>query len=468
LRPERCSIAASTLAVGLTLLIAGCTTIDDISKYIEDDDEIFGSDATPDADEPYRTLGEAPDEAPEGLSALERNAVAEGLVADRDKARYTDEELRNRYETEAEDGAAFEPVEQPEEEEAVAQTEPSDEPFEEPAEAAVASAEPDPAVPAEPEPVIPATPEAAPPSDTAVTVPIIEPASRAVLESRERADAVRDTPAARARRRDSEYGTGTVRTQDPVREPVQEQAEIPREVLPEIPEPAPAPQRQTATADVPLPTQAAPQPVARAANPDTISGFKSQFTEQFNASGGMLRTAPNPQLPRSDSVLDPAPAPQGPQRTDALIAAIPDPLPRAASAELVTVASSETRSVNGAPAVFFQAGTIFFNDGSSRLSNADKAKLKQIAALQRDHGAQLRVVGHASQRTKDMPTERHKLANFSISLDRANAVSRALLDYGVPAGAIAVTAASDSQPVAFEYMPRGEAQNRRAEVFIEY
>jgi len=82
-------------------------------------------------------------------------------------------------------------------------------------------------------------------------------------------------------------------------------------------------------------------------------------------------------------------------------------------------------------------------------------------------GAYVRVVGHASMRTRDMDPFEHTLANFNMSVERANAVAQALIDNGVPPGQLIVDAVGDTQPIFSEAMPSGEQGNRRAEIFLE-
>ncbi|MQX35538.1 OmpA family protein [Roseospira navarrensis] len=115
-----------------------------------------------------------------------------------------------------------------------------------------------------------------------------------------------------------------------------------------------------------------------------------------------------------------------------------------------------------------RVAVIYFADGSSRLSGQDRQVLSQVAALQRQYGGVLRVVGHASSRTGATDIARHKLANFNVSLARANNVADALMRSGVPGQFLFVGAASDSQPVYYEIMPTGEAGNRRTEIYLDY
>ena len=76
------------------------------------------------------------------------------------------------------------------------------------------------------------------------------------------------------------------------------------------------------------------------------------------------------------------------------------------------------------------------------------------------------VIGHASQRTRDMDTDRHNRVNQKISQDRADAVTRQLIRLGISAGDIGVSAISDSRPLYYEFMPSGEAGNRRTEIYL--
>ncbi|MDE0391700.1 MAG: hypothetical protein OXI57_06470 [Rhodospirillales bacterium] len=98
-------LALGPLAFGL--LVGGCSAIEDTTDYIgdlfsyvEDDDAIFGENAVPGGDEPYRSLGEVPNEAPAMSSAEERAALTAGLEADREKAQHTADAVRARVDPE--------------------------------------------------------------------------------------------------------------------------------------------------------------------------------------------------------------------------------------------------------------------------------------------------------------------------------------------------------------------------------
>lgn len=113
-------------------------------------------------------------------------------------------------------------------------------------------------------------------------------------------------------------------------------------------------------------------------------------------------------------------------------------------------------------------GVIYFAHGSANLDSRDRAVLDQVRDILQSTGGQLRIVGHASMRTSVMDPARHAMANFEISQQRAAAVANALNRQGVPDSALAIEALGAQQPVFHEFMPTGEAGNRRVEIYLEY
>lgn len=113
-------------------------------------------------------------------------------------------------------------------------------------------------------------------------------------------------------------------------------------------------------------------------------------------------------------------------------------------------------------------GVIYFAHGSANLDSRDQTVLGQVRDILRTTGGQLRIVGHASMRTSVMDPARHAIANFEISQQRAAAVANALNRQGVPDSALAIEALGAQQPVFYEFMPTGEAGNRRVEIYLEY
>lgn len=112
---------------------------------------------------------------------------------------------------------------------------------------------------------------------------------------------------------------------------------------------------------------------------------------------------------------------------------------------------------------------VYFPGDGVKLSKAGQAQVRAAVTAFKADGGQgtIRVVGHASSRTPNMPVEKHLETIFAKSQARANAVAQALIHAGVPATKVLIDAVGDSQPVYYESMPKGEDGNRRAEIFVQ-
>ncbi|HEX4370877.1 MAG TPA: OmpA family protein [Rhizomicrobium sp.] len=133
-------------------------------------------------------------------------------------------------------------------------------------------------------------------------------------------------------------------------------------------------------------------------------------------------------------------------------------------------------AVSGAPAAIAAmnggvapTAVIYFPGDGTNLSTAARAEVRTAVAAFKASGGQgaIRVVGHASSRTGNMPVEKHLETIFDKSQARANAVAQELIHDGVPASRVLVDAVGDSQPIYYESMPQGEEGNRRAEIFVQ-
>jgi len=116
----------------------------------------------------------------------------------------------------------------------------------------------------------------------------------------------------------------------------------------------------------------------------------------------------------------------------------------------------------------YQVATILFGNGSSKLRARDKRILKQVAAQHKSAGGTIRIVGHASSRSRNLDAVKHKVVNFNISAARADAVVKELIRLGTKPSNMFVGAVSDNQPKFRENMPSGEAGNRRTEIYIDF
>ena len=122
----------------------------------------------------------------------------------------------------------------------------------------------------------------------------------------------------------------------------------------------------------------------------------------------------------------------------------------------------------GAAAISGDSAVLYFGVGSAAISAKGRKALRTIAKVHRARGGTVRVIGHASSRTRELSFDRHNLVNFGVSIARARAVGDALVKYGVAQSAVMVSAKSDNEPVYYESMPSGEAGNRRVQVYIDF
>jgi outer membrane protein OmpA-like peptidoglycan-associated protein len=138
-------------------------------------------------------------------------------------------------------------------------------------------------------------------------------------------------------------------------------------------------------------------------------------------------------------------------------------------ANLDTISAGPAGSIaamnGGAP----PTAIVYFPGDGTTLSVAAKTQVKNAVTQYRSMGGagSIRVVGHASSRTANMPVEKHLELIFDKSQQRANAVAQELIHAGIPADRVLIEAVGDSQPVYYESMPQGEEGNRRAEIFVQ-
>ncbi len=114
-----------------------------------------------------------------------------------------------------------------------------------------------------------------------------------------------------------------------------------------------------------------------------------------------------------------------------------------------------------------KVATIQYSNGSAELDARDRRILDEVFRLHRQRGGKMRIIGHASQRTRNLDPATHNMVNYRISAARADSVARELIGRGVRADEISVDARADREPIYYEFMPAGEAGNRRTEIYFE-
>ena len=258
-----------------------------------------------------------------------------------------------------------------------------------------------------------------------------------------------------------------------------------------------ASQQQTAST-APAPEVTAPTPQAASAESAAANTSAAPVQEPAGADSAGFQPSKAPALDPSvarfvpKAVLDryqqtstdaaPALTPPVQQKTDAnQTSSATDPSAPSAdnrSARRVSDAGDASRGRPQAgmatPAAYTPGGqsqpqtVVFFPRDTAALSPSAKTQIRAAAQAFQSRGGDnyVRVVGHSSSRTANMPMARHLDVVFQHSQDFATAVAHELIRDGVPADKVLIEAVGDSHPVYYESMPQGEAGNRRAEIFM--
>jgi len=108
---------------------------------------------------------------------------------------------------------------------------------------------------------------------------------------------------------------------------------------------------------------------------------------------------------------------------------------------------------------------VFFGEGSAAIDSRQISKLQPVLDELQLQGGRLHVIGHASQTGDGL--DQTKVDNFNLSVERADAVAKALVGLGLKSGELAVTAEGESKPVLEVGGVKGEAANRRVDIFYE-
>jgi len=269
----------------------------------------------------------------------------------------------------------------------------------------------------------------------------------------------------------------------------------PPAAAPAAPAPEPAPPSRPAVAEaapvaapppgaqgVLPPTPAVPVQMAQIAPSDAALGFKPSTAPPLDPSVSQFvaapiidnyrRTAANAGISmRATTVLAsglPVPTLHRPAR---VAEGGPETMTGAVVANLDALQASPVSrapvyaNTQGLPA----AAVVFFPGDIVALNPEARAQVRSVVEQYRAAGGQgyIRVVGHSSSRTPNMPVAKHVEIVFRKSQQRADAVAQALIHDGVPADKVLVEAVGDTQPVYYESMPKGEDGNRRAEIFLQ-
>ncbi len=363
------------VALAVPLTIVGCSYVPDAlnpAEWYRDTVDYMSEDENP-ADETQPTEASAEEDAAgstEQATVKEQELVQEGLVADRDQGRYSDEDLSRQ-------GEAMSAL-KPEKPQAVVQAQPAPRPVQNTGDTAQVAAQP--------------APMQAQPAQTNQRQSLQEIYHNALAQKRPYAGGARTVT---------------------------------------VPAPASAsPAPQVATASMPYQGGELETVIISSSGVHSGGAFNARFLNQ---------------------------APTGTPTAQI----IPTAITQDGANPLSTF--DHTKSSQS-----YKVATIQFGVGSANMSGNDQAILRKVAALQMKRGGTIRVIGHASSRTRNMDEARHNVVNLKTSTERADMVAKSLMHLGVAPATLYVGALSDADPVYYEVMPSGEAGNRRAEVYIDF
>ena len=213
---------------------------------------------------------------------------------------------------------------------------------------------------------------------------------------------------------------------------------------------------------------------------DEVGQLLSDIQEEENST--LPEIDEEPALEISEEKLDPTPT----QEYDSvLLEQKPDEKSSEESVEPVADETVENEKVEAVTAlqnfesplpklsindkIQFRVATINFYSGSSQVDGSGMSKIKRVAKIAKEREAKIKIVGHASKRTRDMPLAKHKLVNFNISDRRAQSVADIFIKkYNFPSNNIFTEAVSDTKPLFKENMPAGTKANQRTEIFLIY
>lgn len=423
---------ARALALVLTMAVGACAWVPDWANPVEWYDSVVGDNVppppqqagagpapVPGAQEPFPSLSTVPERPQAATSPAQQQALAQGLVGDRDQARYTSEALRG---TLPPPPPAVTPA-----------------PLLAPPPAPILAPPPAPSLALAPPAIAPA------PSMAAVPQPrIVAQAAPPPVISSPPAPYPRLSPAAPA---------------PSVAQPAGQ------ETLPWLtaaPSPTPMPALTPAPMPAPVPgyaqgVRAAPPFGFQPAVANGRGTLAQTFAASLAASAATVVTTP------VHGVFYASSSPPLAAGSVPVAEVVRRNYNEALSGRTALIASPG--AING---YGIQVASVKFANGSAALSGTARRSIKGAAQQHKSRGGRVVIIGHASERTKDLPIATHNLINFKLSADRAQAVAKQLMRNGVQPRAVVIEARGANDPLYYEWMPQGEAQNRRADIYLQF
>jgi len=196
----------------------------------------------------------------------------------------------------------------------------------------------------------------------------------------------------------------------------------------------------------PIPSKAARSELAKSLEADNKSATYNPDLSQ----APKLPPEPQELPPNFLTALSPVKVPDAPGQQI---------VPEAQSAALVT----EMPPFAGA-AHSSRIAIVLFSSGSAEIDRTQVAKLEPIATLLRRQGGGVQVVGYAASEGGGSGAQ-GRIADFHLSLERANGVGRALVGLGVKPSELVVSAAGVGAPTISLVGVSGSDAEERVDVY---
>ncbi len=126
---------------------------------------------------------------------------------------------------------------------------------------------------------------------------------------------------------------------------------------------------------------------------------------------------------------------------------------------------SGRRSVVAGPSGLRPRDLLYFAHDSTALDAESLALIDALAGMLGRSGRPVRIEGHASLQAHQKTDSARRIVNLKVSMDRAFAVSRALIARGVPAASLRVSAWGDVAPPQDGTGQPDDSHARRVEIF---
>jgi outer membrane protein OmpA-like peptidoglycan-associated protein len=208
--------------------------------------------------------------------------------------------------------------------------------------------------------------------------------------------------------------------------------------------------------------------------PVTDAPFDGSFNDNAY-DGGAIDVSPVPAVPLyAENNRNPYPGVEVYPLDDAMAAVINTPISSAsADAPMTLTPFPEKEGVipgrgGNAVAVATPGGVpavVYFAHDSVSLNQKDLAQISELVRnYEPDAVRDISVAGHASVQSSITDPVQRKIVNLKVSMDRAFAVARALIESGVPPERIETRAYGETRPPGLSDMPIDVA-SRRVEIY---